>query len=262
MSLFGDPAVEVVVINWKRPRNVARIVHALRNQSVRPTITIVDCHPNWRYHLSKSTLAKADRVYRQHRNLGSFNRYVPLGAYDHEFTYFADDDMLPGSRCIEHFLDTKPHQFGVLGQIGRRLNADGSYSRRGVTRTGSLEQVDFLIRGYFVPTSRLDCVNRLRWQLNLQKEPSVEDDMLLSVSMDLIYGLDSLLSPASDDSESKQNKLELKARHALAKRPDHFDRRVAFIEQAKNAGWQPKHGLGWSSEGQDQVPLRYHSQEE
>lgn len=258
MSLSGGPAVEAVVINWKRPRNVAKIVDALRRQSVRPTITIVDCHPDWRYRLPRFTLAKADRVYRQHRNLGSFNRYVPVGAYDHEFTYFADDDMLPGSRCIEHFLDTKPAEFGVLGQIGRRLNADGSYSRRGVVRTEQLEPVDFLIRGYFVPTQRLDCVNRLRWQLGLQQEPSVEDDMLLSVAMELIYGLKSFVTPAHNDPESKQNKVELRARHALAKRPDHFDRRVAFLRQAKAAGWSSSHGLGWPAEGQDQVPLRYH----
>lgn len=183
---------------------------------------------------------------------------MPIGAYDHEFTYFADDDMLPGSRCIEHFLDSRPSEFGVLGQIGRRLNADGSYSRRGVMRTDQLEQVDFLIRGYFVPTVRLDCVNRLRWQLNLQRAPSVEDDMLLSVAMDMIHGLSSFVSPADADLESQQNRIELKARHALAKRPDHFDRRVAFLELAKDAGWRSTHGLGWSAEGQDRVPLRYH----
>lgn len=258
MSLSGGPAVEAVVINWKRPRNVAKIVDALRRQSVRPTVTIVDCHQDWRYRLPRLTLAKADRVYRQHRNLGSFNRYVPIGAYDHEFTYFADDDMLPGTRCIEHFLDAKPPEFGVLGQIGRRLNADGSYSRRGVVRTGQLEPADFLIRGYFVPTVRLDCVNRLRWQLGLQQEPSVEDDMLLSVAMQLIHGLGSFVTSADVNLESKQNKVELKARHALAKRPDHFDRRVAFLQQAKAAGWSSNHGLGWPAEGQDQVPLRYH----
>lgn len=251
----SQPPVETVVINWKRPRNVTQIVSALRRQSEPTTITLIDCHPDWRYRLPRATLRQADRVYRLHRNLGSFNRYVPVGAYDHEFTFFMDDDMLPGSRCIEHYLDSRPASFGVLGQIGRRLNSDGTYSRRGVERTISLEPVDFLIRGYFVRTRMLDAVHQLRWNLGLEKAAAVEDDMLLAFAMQMEYGLDSYLTPHSDDPQTKQNFKELPSRHALARRPDHFNRRIALLEQAKLAGWRSTHGRGWTGESLDRLVL-------
>ncbi len=216
-------------------------------------VTIVDCHPDIRYRLSPFALTSADRVYRLNHNFGAYNRYIPLGAYQSEYTYFADDDMVPGRRCIEHFLDVCPSMFGVLGQNGRRLNRDGTYSRRGVERTSELEIVDFLIRGYFVQTRYLEAINRFRWKLGLQGAAAVEDDMLLSFAMQVEYGLYSYLSPHDSDPETKQNVLNLRSPHALVRRPDHFDRRIDLLTMAQKAGWCSVHGKGWTGTNLDRV---------
>src|SRR6476660_2180280 len=98
------PAVEVVIINWKRPKNVERIIRAMKDQTVPCTITICDCHQGPEFSLSDDITPLIDRIFKWEHNLGAFSRYVPIASYDHIYTFFIDDDMLPGKRCLETVL--------------------------------------------------------------------------------------------------------------------------------------------------------------
>lgn len=113
--------VEVSIINWRRPVNVARILRAFKHQSVPCKIALCDVHDGDDCALDSESLALADT----RSNFGGFNRYVPALGYKEEYTYFHDDDMLPGTRCIECFLDHARGDFGVLCQDGRIMSAEG-----------------------------------------------------------------------------------------------------------------------------------------
>lgn len=46
----------------------------------------------------------ADRVIRLDCNYGSYNQLIVGFAIETEFTYIHDDDMVPGSKLLEHYL--------------------------------------------------------------------------------------------------------------------------------------------------------------
>lgn len=237
----GMKTVETVIINWKRPDNVDRVVRALRSQSTPCTITVCDTHPDERFALPPAVLDNADRVYRWGHNTGPYSRFVPLAAYDHEYTFFLDDDMVPGSRCVEHFVaaaESLPG-FGSIGQLGRVIPPDGVYRPRGVPRLPHPREVDVLVRGFFVRTRNLHHIAHLRWLMNYVDEQVPEDDMLLCVAMRLCAGLRNYLTPADPDPETLMNRTELPDPHALHRRPDHIRRRVTFMRTARELGWLP-----------------------
>ncbi|MBL7489597.1 glycosyl transferase [Frankia sp. AgB1.9] len=231
--------VEAVVINWKRPGNVERIVDALQAQSVPCTVTVCDTHLDDQYTLSQATLSGADRVYRWGHNTGPYSRFVPLAAYDHEYTFFVDDDMLPGARCVEHFVNTAESLpgFGSIGQMGRIVPSDGVYTARNVGRLPKAREIDILVRGFFVRTRNLHHIAQLRWLMNYMAEQVPEDDMLLCVAMRLCAGLRNYLTPNDPDPETLMNRSELPDPHALHRRPDHIQRRIDFMLAARAIGW-------------------------
>jgi hypothetical protein len=239
MSTGGMNKVETVIINWKRPGNVEWVVDALRAQSMPCTVTICDTHLDDAFALSTPTLDKADRVYRWGHNTGPYSRFVPLAAYDHEYTFFVDDDMLPGSRCVEHFVETAETLpgFGSIGQLGRIIPSNGVYTARNVGRLPRPREIDVLVRGFFVRTRNLHHVAQLRWLMNYMEEQVPEDDMLLCVAMRLCAGLRNYLTPSDPDPETLMNRTELPDPHALHRRPDHIQRRIDFMLAARAIGW-------------------------
>jgi len=237
-------SIEAVIINWKRPQNVARIVEALKFQTMPCTITICDCHPESEFSLDDVTLKQTNRIYQWNsHNCGAYSRYVTVGGYDHEFTLFIDDDMLPGRRCVEHFIRNtrRLKEFGVLGQLGRIIDSDDIYRPRDIPRAENFVQTDFVIRGYFVRTENLHYVSQFRWQMNYFDEPLPEDDLLLCAAMNICGNLSCYLTPHEEDVETLLNKEELDSAHALSKRLDHRSNRTEFLRRARNAGWLPLH---------------------
>lgn len=229
-----------MIINWKRPRNVEAIISALQDQSVACDITLCDCHPEPEYAIRDSVIDSVRRVFRWNQNLGAYSRYVPTFAFDREYTFFLDDDLLPGKRCIEHFLEMSARQeFGVLGQLGRRLDTDGEYRPRRVARTSHFEEVDVVIRAYFVRTEMLFALGQLRWRMGIPSQADSEDDILLAAAMQMYNQLGCFLTPSSDDPETRVDKEELPADFALSRRIDHLDRRNAAISHVSTLGWKP-----------------------
>jgi hypothetical protein len=222
--------VEAVVINWRRPQNVARILRRFREQSHPCAVTVVECGGPG-YALEPSARDLADHVYTLNRNYGGYNRYVPLGSYHATYTYFHDDDMLPGRRLIEHFVrhaGASPHA-GALGQDGRSVGA--VYSPSPVARdAAALTLVDMLVRGYFVRTEHLHAVHRFRLPLGHAVR---EDDMILAWALRTFTEAGTFLTPegAGGDDE-RMNEEELPAPHAQHRDPEHVPGRTAFWHEA------------------------------
>jgi hypothetical protein len=235
-----QPTVEVVVVNWRRPRNVETIISALRNQSFECTVTICDYPPSDEFALRPPALLDAHRVIRWNRNIGPYGRYGPLGLFDHTYTFFLDDDMMPGRHAVEHFLAAAEGlpDFGVLGQFGRRITGD-HYNIDEVPRDGGFTDVDVIVRAYFVKTVNLHLLPQFRWQLMPDTSEFVEDDLLLCFAMQHLGRLPCLLTPWSDDPETLVNRAELPQEHALSRRPHHVESRTRIVRRAMDLGWSP-----------------------
>jgi hypothetical protein len=231
--------VEAVVINWKRPDNVAKIVRTLKRQTMPCTVTVCDCHDSEEFSLPSRAMPYIDRIYRWRHNFGSYNRFVPLGAYDHKYTFFIDDDLLPGTRCVEHFWQQAEQlsAFGALGQVGRIVAADGEYRTQDIPRGPGFTEVDILVRALFVPTECLIYMPQIRAMLGESGDP--EDDILLAVGLAMQAGLGCYLTPFDPDPETLVNKFELASPHARHARPTHRPNRSRLLRSAVGLGWQP-----------------------
>jgi hypothetical protein len=239
MTYLHGHQVEVVVINWKRPDNVADIVQALKRQSMPCTVTVCDCHEGAGFGLPDRALPYIDRLYRWRHNLGAYSRYVPLGAYDHKYTFFLDDDLLPGTRCVEHFWQQAERlgTFGALGQLGRIVAADGGYRTQDIPRGPGFTEVDVLVRAFFVATESLVHIPPVRAMLGESSDP--EDDLLLAVGLAMQAGLACYLTPADPDRETLVNQRELASSYARYARPAHLPTRSRLLHNAVGLGWKP-----------------------
>jgi hypothetical protein len=239
MTYLHGHQVEAVVINWKRPDNVATIVQALKRQTMPCTVTVCDCHDSEEFSLPTRALPYIDRIYRWQHNFGSYNRFVPMGAYDHKYTFFIDDDLLPGTRCVEHFWQQAEQlsAFGALGQVGRIVAADGEYWPQDIPRGPGFTEVDLLVRALFVPTECLIYMPQIRAMLGESGDP--EDDILLAVGLAMQAGLGCYLTPFDPDPETLVNRHELASPHARYARPAHRPNRSRLLRSAVGLGWQP-----------------------
>ena len=232
------PLVEVVIDHWRRPANVPRLLAAFRAQSVPCRLTLVHCAPDaevpaeWR-RLADRVLVLPDQ--------GSSTRFAPAGIFDCEFTYWQDNDMLPGQRCLEHFLEWagRVEKFAVLGQMGRRWPVSGTYWADEVRRGAVAMPVDFVVRAYFVRTRDLHWMEAFRWRMGAGL-PLFEDDLLLCMALRFYTEKPCLLTPWDEDAETLANREELPAPHALsADWGRHLDRRTEFVRRGIAAGWRP-----------------------
>ena len=239
--------VETVIINWKRPANIEKIITALRSQTVPCTVTLCDCHPSAEYALSAPTLEKVDRIYRWKHNLGAYSRYLPMIGFDHPYTFLIDDDLLPGCQCLEAFLEAAlqiENEFGVLGQFGRIVSAEGYYRAVNIPRNDRFREVDFIVQAYFVKTCNLHNLLRFRWETGYFEDKLPEDDLLLCASLKYYQDLRCYLTPWNGNPETLLNQHVLDESFALSSRKDHYYRRQKFIDRITCYGWKSLHITG------------------
>lgn len=233
------PSVEVVVVHYKRPDNIPDIIHALRAQTANPRITLIDAHPSREFVLKPGS-PKADRTIELSHNFGGFNRYVPLGAYQCDYTLFLDDDLVPAPRCVEHFLECAKMRpgFGVMGQIGR-VFPSGQINQTDTLRDNNFHKVDAVVRAYFVETCRLVSLSRMVWKLKpmMGGETTINHDDLLLCAALRLSGRDVLVTPDITP-DAQVNSRELPAPYALCKRPEHSSERQEFLNQVQSIGWR------------------------
>lgn len=201
--------VSAVVLNWKRPENVKRIVTALRQQSVPVHVTVVN--------QGEPLEVDCDCYYYATCDFGPIGRYIPLLFCREDYTFFLDDDLLPATDTVEFFLANavKHPDVGLWGTQGRLV--PGDYNWDEVERWAVPRDVDLVVRNYFLPRSSL--VDFYRF-LSTWKGPLGEDDMLVAAAVRSV-GKRVCLLPSRDRSEFD----ELPDEEGRCHRPDHFDRR-------------------------------------
>lgn len=223
---------EVVIVNYKRPDNTPKICEAFRQQSSPCRITVIDAAPHSEFE-ARLDSSVVDRYIRFHENHGGYNRFLLLAFHECEFTCFHDDDLLPGNRLIEHYLRNVKEvgQFGVMGQIGRRLTGD-DYNPNDTPLEATPSPVDMVVRSYFVRTVNLRHLLQLRFMLPEQAK-AIDDDMLLCFSMQLIGNLTNYTTSAPTCPEELAEKVALDAPFAYSVRPNHLGKRSEMLRMIR-----------------------------
>jgi hypothetical protein len=217
-----NPTVEVVIINYKRPGNIKPILTRFKEQAYPCTITLVDQGGG----LDPETYALANRVYSLRENYGCWNRYVFLGNYYHDYTYFHDDDMLPGTGLIKHFVGhalNKPDG-ALFGQWGCSWGENYVWTPVRCV-PGVFTPTSMVVRSYFVRTKYLYTLLKFSRYFT---HPITEDDILLSWALRTYTDKSIYVSPKPVGSSECMNEQELPQAHANTDRPDHITIRKAF----------------------------------
>jgi hypothetical protein len=225
--------VEAVVINYLRPDNVSAIVSALRAQNTPIDITIIDASLERR---SVPVRARdlADRVVRVEKNHGGYNRYVYSILFEKPFTFFIDDDIVPGPRCVATFLHhaVRHPDYGVLGQFGRFIE-DGQYNFKYHRAKRNMREVDFVVESYFVRREVL--AHHFSWKKKLGLSEVREDDLLIcSAARDAGYKVGVI--PVGGR-EERMDLMRLPQPFALNRDPNHQAYRTKFIQLLMQHGW-------------------------
>lgn len=230
-----------VIQNWRRPDNVARVVDAIRSQSIPSKLAIVDCAIEPAYTLPPDVLAKADYVFRVERaNLGPCCRFIPsMMVPQIPLTMFWLDDFLPGPKCLESFLrHSQPifdGEYATLGQDGRRFGDDGVIVRRRLRAPDGPVPADVIVSSELCLTRHVSHAIAFRdflvGEYGADGISLFEDDLYLCLGIRRKIKIPSFVFAPRDESESGRA-VQLPSPFALAGRPDHDTRRTEFVNKA------------------------------
>lgn len=230
-----------MIVNYRRPSNIARVLLAFREQTVPVKVTLVDAAPSEPESAHKM-MGQFDRYIRIYENHGAYNRYVTIPFLDKPFTLFFDDDQLPGPKLVETYLKESRHleDFGVLGHVGRQFPITmDEYRAEDVPRGPDFTRVDLVIQSYFTRTEILPSILELRRRLHWPH--TMEDDLLLAGAVNIVAKKKCYLLPANADPDTSFAPHDLSQEHAFCGRPEHFRNRSQFLKELERLGWTSRH---------------------
>lgn len=246
-------STHAIVINWRRPDNIGRIVAALLAQT-KPIdkITIVDNSPNGS--LISNAGRKVSVWYFPDDGIGPVCRFAPALLHcKYDYTMFVDDDLVPGRALHEQFLATArvlDNKFATIGDVARIYRQTGSLSKPSyyyvmsdVPRHDDKPRVvDLTCRGHFIRTSdvryALEFRDKLR-QNYTDDDWLKHDDILLCCGIQLFTGKPSYLLPTV--SPHKKHRLvstALNDDNAMSRQSNHHSVRNTLITRATSIGWR------------------------
>lgn len=216
------PEVEIVLTNWKRKKNLPRIIAAMKMQSITSTITVIDNAVEDDEALDLETIDSVDKYFRIRNNpYGPFIRFACHGFYDADYVFAYDDDMIPGSECVAHFLKhaKSADEYGLLGQFGRVFREEAFHFNTLECAEG-YTKVDLCICAYFFDHSIFPSISEIKRRVirSGQERLFMQDDMLLAAACRLA-GKEIGLPPKSSNKEAHVKISGLPSPFALSSTP-------------------------------------------
>jgi hypothetical protein len=210
--------ITALLLNWKRPYNLIRIITGLRQQSIPVTIFV------WNNNIQDITKFDADMQINSGRNLMCSPRWL-MGAFaDTKYVFSLDDDlMITRPDLLERSINFIENcKYEALGYTGVQLNSNLDYWRsKHIAPHPMKDQEVDIIKGRFIITTK-ENVGRVDW-INEQKANNyrIEDDIILSSK------LTSKIIPASYYGAF----MELPQPYALMREKDHKISRQQAIQK-------------------------------
>ena len=220
--------VRLIILNYKRPDNVLKIVKAF--EGFYP-ITIINNNPDEHIQLPGIDV-KSGKNYKpidiinNKSNLKCMERWVRCFQYPEKFKLILDDDILPHKKLIDKMLE---------------LNAPitGIYGKSGVTNANSYEDlkdhwclddyVDFLVGAVILV--KQDILNLIQDKILNVGYPERGDDIMISYWIKQALNLNKLKTVSGKILNLPEGDV------GLNKNPEHFLMRWNVVEKFKNLTW-------------------------
>ncbi len=118
-------SVTALLLNWKRPKNMKKVIKCLKAQSLRPEIIL------WNNNPDDSRKHDVSLQVNSGRNMHCYPRWLMAGLADTEFVFSLDDDLMlvdknALKKCVEYMKD-RIAKDKILGYKGVILNKRKSY---------------------------------------------------------------------------------------------------------------------------------------
>ena len=210
--------LRLIILNYKRPDNVKKIVFSLKK--IFPKITIINNTPE--YFLPY--YGNGVDVINNQRNFFCMERWIRCFEYPEEFKLIIDDDILPSPQLIKNMVKSNLPITGVYGKRG--VSFANSYNE--LEDVWSVGNVDFLVGSIILVKQSV--LNEIQTDLQKLGYPERGDDIIVSylikrtfqTSLKLTQGQFMFL-PEGDV--------------GLNKSKEHFIKRWNVIKKFQNIGW-------------------------
>ena len=210
--------LRLIILNYKRPDNVKKIVFSLKK--IFPKITIINNNPEY----SLPYYGNGVDVINNQRNFFWMERWIRCFEYPEEFKLIIDDDILPSPQLIKNMLKSNLPITGIYGKRG--VSFANSYNE--LEDVWSVGDVDFLVGSIILVKQSV--LNEIQTDLEKMGYPERGDDIIVSylikrtfqTSLKLTQGQFMFL-PEGDV--------------GLNKSKEHFTKRWNVIKKFQNIGW-------------------------
>ena len=210
--------LRVIILNYKRPENVKKIVFSL--YKIFSKITVINNNPSYKLPYWGNGID----VINNDKNYFCMERWIRSYEYPEEYKLILDDGILPSSSLIKNMITSNLPITGIYGK--RRVSNANAYNE--LEDVWSEGEVDFLVGScIFIKQSIL---NEIQSDLEKIGYPERGDDIIISyllkhrlqIPLKLTSG-QFLFLPEGDVGLNKDSK--------------HFAKRWNVIQKFQNIGW-------------------------
>ena len=210
--------LRIIILNYKRPENVKKIVFSLRKFF--PRITIINNNPEYQlpYWGGKLDVINNDR------NYYCMERWIRAYEYPEEYKIILDDDILPSPTLIKNMVKSGLPITGIYGKRG--VDTASAYNE--LEDVWEPEEVDFIVGScIFIKQSIL---NEIELDLKKIGYPERGDDIIVS------YLIKRKIQAPLKLTQGRFAFLP-EGNIGLNKDIDHFTKRWNVIQKFQNIGW-------------------------
>ena len=160
--------LRLIILNYKRPDNVKKIVFSLKK--IFPKITIINNNPDY----TLPYYGNGVDVINNQRNFFCMERWIRCFEYSEEFKLIIDDDILPSPQLIKNMVKSNLPITGVYGKRG--VSFANSYNE--LEDVWSVGNVDFLVGSIILVKQSV--LNEIQTDLEKLGYPERGDDIIVS----------------------------------------------------------------------------------
>jgi len=210
--------LRLIILNYKRPDNVKKIVFSLKK--IFPKITIINNNPKY----SLPYYGNGVDVINNQRNFFCMERWIRCFEYPEEFKLIIDDDILPSPQLIKNMIKSNLPITGIYGKRG--VSFANSYD--GLEDVWSVGNVDFLVGSIILVKQSV--LNEIQTDLEKMGYPERGDDIIVSYLIKRTF-------QASLKLTQGQFMFLPEGDVGLNKSKEHFIKRWNVIKKFQNIGW-------------------------
>ncbi len=197
--MIGKPSITAIILNWKRYRNLPKIVNRLKQSSTNMDIWIWNNNP--KKQIEPIGLFKDCTIVNSSENFKCPARHALSMLGYSDYILFIDDDILPDKSLPSTFLDVAVRcKFSVMGVVGVRVNKVSPYTNpihkchSELYQIETITEVDY-VKGRIMFVRREHMRHLWSYQYMLSKDEFYEDDISLNFSIQIATNLPSYVLP-------------------------------------------------------------------